>query len=71
MRKIEVCIIQQQYFKVELLFTIYNADDIQKHIIIFNMQKLKTSKNLNTEKKFRLFIIKINYDVYNKRSVNE
>ena len=35
------------------------------------MQKLKVSENLNTENKFKLFIVKINYNIYNKRSINK
>ena len=35
------------------------------------MQKLKISKNLNAEKKFKLFIIKTDYNVHNEKNISE
>ena len=38
---------------------------------MFNMQKLKVSKSFHAEKKFRLFIIKTDYNIYNKKSISK
>ena len=40
-------------------------------MIIFNMQKLKASENLNAEKKFEFFIIKTDYDIHNEKSISK